>query len=185
MKHKIGVYSAFRTSNRNTRGHAMALVISKRLVTLLSLSVLLYGCGGGGSSSGAGGASISASSSGNGGSGCALPTVDIAGTWVVRSTASSNSCGEPVNPNTSTVQITQSGNNVSYFVQDLSQTFSGEICGDSFTVSGSYPEDGGTTTINALSGTFSSNSVSGTVSWSWSDGADSCSGTDTFVGNRL
>ena len=69
-------------------------------------------------------------------------------------------------------------------VRNVNRTFSGQICGNTLTWVGSYPEDGGTTTINLMTATISGNSFSSSSNWSWTDGVDSCSGTTSSVGTR-
>lgn len=98
------------------------------------------------------------------------------GIWYVTETSGSNSCGEPVGvKDYYSAQLSTSGSTVT-IVLDVG-TFYGTLSGNTLSWTGSYPEDGGTTTIN-LEVTIASDgkSVSGSSSWRWSDGYYSCSG---------
>ena len=126
------------------------------------------------------------STGGGGGDGDPDPPIaDISGTWSITETMGSNTCGEvPGSQNTYSITVTVSGNSVT--VVTPAGTFTGTIDGDQLEWTGSYPDDGGTTTINSMDLTVSANgsSVSGTTSWSWTDGTESCSGTTTVNGTR-
>jgi hypothetical protein len=75
---------------------------------------------------------------------------------------------------TRTVTVTQTGNTVELVADGI--TFTGSVGGAYYTLSASYPEDGGTTTMHFTFTLSSSTSGSGTVTWSWTDGTRSCNG---------
>jgi hypothetical protein len=112
--------------------------------------------------------------------------VNFAGTWSITTTNNANTCGDPTGvPESFNITVTQTGSSITV-VTDLPGVgpFSGTVSGNSVSWSGSYPESGGTTTITSLTATVSGNSLSGSSNWSWTDGIDSCSGSDTFTGTR-
>lgn len=108
---------------------------------------------------------------------CCAQTYDATGTWNYSTTNNWNNCGEPPDPDvTNTMTITQTGNSVTAVDNLTGRTYTGTVSGANYSVSATFPEDGGTTsdTINfALS---SNTSGSGTASWSWSGSGFSCSG---------
>jgi hypothetical protein len=75
---------------------------------------------------------------------------------------------------TTVVSITQSGDNVSVDIDG--QVFTGTVSDAAYTGTGSYPEDGGTTTVTVTFTLTSNSEGSGSVVWSWSDGMYSCNG---------
>lgn len=112
---------------------------------------------------------------------CNPPAGDYAGFWTV-SGADQGNCGDEGSWSGSGV-VTVDGNTMTGFPAG-GGVHSGQICGNILTVSTSYPEDGGTTTLS-FTATFSSNTaVSGSGSWSWSDGSSSCNGTTSFQGMK-
>ncbi len=112
------------------------------------------------------------------------PIGNIAGTWTISETADSS---DPTcSGNTSyDLVVAQSGNNLTV-TDPNGNVFTGTISGNSGSWTGSYPDDGGTTTINSLTATIASDcrSMSGNSKWSWTDGNSSCSGTTRFNGVR-
>lgn len=64
-------------------------------------------------------------------------------------------------------------------------TFTGTLNGTQGSWSGSYPEDGGTTT-EEFTVTFTSNNTmfNGGSTWTWSDGLGGCSGSSTITGSK-
>lgn len=107
---------------------------------------------------------------------------NFAGTWSISEVVDASDCGEGIYTTTYSITVTQSGSSIS--VVTPVGTFSGTVSGNSLSWTGSYPEDGGTTTIDSLTGNLSGSTISGTSSWSWTDGAFSCSGTTTWTGTR-
>jgi hypothetical protein len=102
------------------------------------------------------------------------PVADLSGTWNITEDGTSNCPGEESYHYEYSIVVTQSGNNLS--VSAPAGMFSGTINGNRVAWTGSYPEDGGTTTITAMQLTVSNdgNSLSGSSNWSWSDGSESC-----------
>ena len=107
------------------------------------------------------------------------PDFDLSGTWIVKETIlSATSVCVDEEGETSSYEITvkQEGNSLT--VTTPAGTFSGTISGDKVQWSGSYPDDGGTTTIAGMELTASSKSkLGGNTEWTWTDGNFSCSGT--------
>jgi hypothetical protein len=108
--------------------------------------------------------------------------LEVAGTWSITEVVStSGACSSGTDTYTATV--TQSGTSITVNIGGL--TYGGTLSGNSLSWSGSYPEDGGTTTTS-ISLTFASNSsLSGSSSWSWTDGMESCTGTSTISGSKV
>lgn len=107
---------------------------------------------------------------------------DITGTWSVSETVDATACGEGTQTDTWSMTATQTGNALT--VTTPVGTFTGTVSGSDVNWSGSFPEDGGTTTIS-LSATLSGgDDFAGTSTWSWTDGIDSCGGTSVFTGTR-
>ncbi|HHJ35282.1 MAG TPA: hypothetical protein ENJ87_05920 [Gammaproteobacteria bacterium] len=124
---------------------------------------------------------------GDAGSAGTIPPIgDMSGSWQI---SSSDSSSTPACDGVSvvlTATIVQSGNDL--MLTGLgSNSLNGSISGDQMTWAGSYPEDGGTTTISTSTSTITSdcNQFTGNDSWSWSDGTFSCSGTSQFTATRL
>lgn len=111
------------------------------------------------------------------------PPVDVAGTWNLTDTVGQNNCGDSGSSSYS-VEVTQNENALT--VSTPVGVFSGAINGNTVQWTGSFPEDGGTTTINSMTLTVSAdgNSLSGSSNWSWTDGSESCSGTTNTTGTR-
>lgn len=138
-------------------------------VVCLFLLALVSGCGGGGGSS-----STAADTT---------APMSIAGTWDIDDVIGSNSCGITVGyENIYSIMFTQNDNE--FTVESPVGTFSGRIEGNQFSWGGSFPEDGGTTTILSMDLTLASdgNRFNGTFSWSWTDGNTTCSGMTYTAG---
>jgi len=151
----------------NLEGHAMRNNLY--LLPILVLGLTLGGCGG----------------SSGGSDDPDDPIADVSGTWDITETMGSNSCDEvPGTINTYEVTVTMSGNSVT--VVTPVGTFTGTIDGDQLEWTGSYPEDGGTTTIENMDLTVSVNgsSLSGATNWSWTNGNINCSGVTSVSGVR-
>lgn len=121
------------------------------------------------------------SSSSSGGTQLQPPSTDLTGTWTITSGSPSNTCGDTnQSPIGGTVTVSQSGNTISSFmvnVGGISVDYSGTISGNSINVSATYSEDAGTVN-ESFTGTVQAddNTVTGSDTWTWSDGASSCSG---------
>lgn len=132
--------------------------------------------------------SLSACSSGGGdgeGDKTAAPIGDLRGTWSVSEVVNATDCGEGIyNDYYNLEVISQNGSSIT--VSNSIDQFTGTLSGNSLTWSGSYPEDGGTTSSNVgLTVAPSCNSLSGSARWSWSNGVDSCSGTSQVSATRV
>jgi uncharacterized lipoprotein YehR (DUF1307 family) len=134
------------------------------LMFMFSLIFVLAGCGGG--DGGSDGGSVNTS------------CVDVSGTWHTTWISDPTACGEMIAEESMNHVITQSGCNIT--VSDVKGTFNGTVNGNSLTWTGSYPDDGGTTT-STINLTFSSNALTGSGTWTWTNGAQSCSGTTTNI----
>ena len=144
------------------------------VLLLLSAAIFITNCGGGGGDK-------ESSTPAPAPTTCA----NVAGTWNTVEQVDGTACGEGNFTENNTYNVAQNGCNLT--VTDGSgNTFTGSINGNSGTWSGSFPEDGGTTTINSLSLTVSAdgNSFSGSSSWTWVGTNSSCSGTTNSTGTK-
>jgi hypothetical protein len=108
-------------------------------------------------------------------------TLDIAGTWTITENVDGTDCGDGTYTDTYDLSVSQNGSSITVGIGGL--TFSGTLNGSNLTWSGSFPEDGGTTSVNITATVASSgDSLSGSSTWGWSDGVESCAGTSTFTG---
>jgi len=126
---------------------------------------------------------VSCGGGGGGGQACAAPTQDVTGTWSVEDTSTSAECG--VEMTAYSLTALQIGSDITV-TDTTGRQYTGFICGDrveAYTPF-SYPEDGGTTTVQDLVFTVTGNALSGTSRWSWTDGSDACSGTSAFTATR-
>jgi fibronectin type 3 domain-containing protein len=105
----------------------------------------------------------------------------VAGTWAITESLTDN-CPDP-DVDEWTATVTQNGTSVTVSGGGVSR--SGTLNGNVLTWSGSYLEDGGTTTVSSLTLTFSGDTVTGNATWSWTDGSSSCSGTSAITGIRM
>jgi predicted outer membrane repeat protein len=118
-----------------------------------------------------------------GGDECAEPIGDVAGVWRMNSTVVIDDCGERENQ-TFRMAITRNGNGLTAVTPELE--FNGTICGNQIRMSGSFPEDEGTVTVNAtLDVSADGQSMEGSDTWTWTDGFESCSGSDSLSGTRI
>jgi len=111
----------------------------------------------------------------------------VAGTWTTTENVNATACGEGTYYQYYTYAVTQSGCNITVVPQGTTLQFSGTVNGNQLSWSGSYPESGGTTTINSLTLTVSAdgNTFTGSSSWTWrSSGGSTCSGTTQVIGTR-
>ena len=119
---------------------------------------------------------------GDNGGDCAEP-VDVAGEWEMTSTVVSDNC-DGRTFQAFRMKITQDGNALTAEAPEL--TFSGTICGNQIQMKGSFPEDDGTVTVNAtLNVSAEGDSMQGSDNWTWTDGSESCSGSDSLSGTRI
>jgi hypothetical protein len=108
---------------------------------------------------------------------------DATGTWTYSTT---NNWVNPGNAEctaeqneSGSVAITQNGNSVT-LVGD-GKTYTGTVNGETYAVSASYPEEGGTVTENIYFTLSSGTSGSGSFTWSWSAGSWWCNGGGDFT----
>lgn len=138
---------------------------------LVPAVILLAGCGG--DEDDGGGLTCQV------GSACA----DVAGNWLVGGTVNGTACGDGTYTEPTVLYtITQSGCSISATVNGA--TFAGGVNGSSVCWSGSFPDEGGTTTFTSMSVTVSGDSLTGSVGWTWAGGGQSCSGTTAISGTR-
>ena len=117
------------------------------------------------------------------GAGCAEPAADAAGMWAMTATVVSDNCDGRTSQ-TFRMKITQDGNALTAVTYQL--TFSGTICGNQIQMKGSFPEDDGTVTVNTtLNVSAEGGSMQGSDNWTWTDGSESCSGSDSLSGTRV
>jgi len=133
-------------------------------------------------------AGILASGGGGGGDGNGEdPIGNVEGTWTITETITNATgvCAESIG-STDSYQLEASQNGNELTVVTPGGTFTGTLSGDQIEWSGSYPEEGGTTTINSMDVTVAAdcNSISGSTTWSWSGQGESCTGTTSVSGTR-
>jgi hypothetical protein len=130
------------------------------LVTLvfgLALSIAFVACGGEGV-------------------GCAEPAADAAGQWEMTATPIEDSCDNDLTPYKFWVTIMQEGNSLT--AQTPEGTMTGTICGDQIRMSGS--------SVNLeLTVSADGDSVEGSDTWTWTDGVQSCGGSESLSGTRI
>jgi hypothetical protein len=107
-------------------------------------------------------------------------TYDATGTWDVTETDVEDSCDPNVQPETSTITITQSGNDVT-MVDDEGNTFTGTANGSYYTLYGEFLEQGETTKVDVTFVLSSSTAGSGSFSVTWTDGVNWCEGGALFT----
>lgn len=130
-----------------------------------------------GGTAGTGGTGGTAGTGGTGGE-----PVDVAGVWNMTATVVSDSCGGS-GSNTYQVTITQSGNALT--AQLRGGFLSGTINGNRIDLSGTVSEGGGTTTVSmTLTVSADGRSMQGSDDWSWTDGSQNCSGSDSLSGTH-
>jgi hypothetical protein len=104
---------------------------------------------------------------------------DATGTWTYTETSAWDNC-DPAQPESGTVTVTQTGNYVE-LVDGEGHTFTGTVSGSTYTLSGTYPEDFGTTSEDIIFTLSSDTSGSGTSSWTWTGSGGPCNGGSVFT----
>ena len=114
----------------------------------------------------------------------ATDPVDPAGAWLFtfKNTIATGVCSEEVgNESSGTVTIVKTGSAPPYQIvaSGFNGSASNQLTGtfdskNKLVISGSYPEDGGTTTTTHTLTATSANAMSGTENWSWSGGGGTC-----------
>lgn len=110
---------------------------------------------------------------------------DLTGRWFVTEIDFSD-CDDSLEPRIITWDVVQNGSNVTITAVGSNFALSGTIFGNTLNLQGSFPQDGGTTTVTSGNITVDStgNSISGSNIWNWSDGFDFCSGSTSLSGSR-
>lgn len=142
------------------RLHKFGLIFYASLLVVL---LTAYGCGGGSG-------------------GDAATPADFSGTWETTEIDDATDCGEGVITESRTYTVTQDGANITV-ADAFGNVFTGTVDGNYISWTGSYPEEGGTTTIT-IDVTISGDTITGTAAWTWL-GTTTCSGTTEISGNRL
>lgn len=143
----------------------------KRSLFLMGVAMFLFtaiSCGGGGDGGG------------NNDDTC----VDVAGKWEMTEVVDATNCGEGTYTEYTTYTVTQNGCNITVVPgSNTDLRFNGTVKGNHISWTGSWPEEGGTTTAK-INVTINADSISGSASWSWTDGTERCSGTTQLTGTR-
>ena len=158
----------------------MRRILSRSLgILVLSAFPWMGACGGGG---GDGGSSVPGAPAPT--PGCSQ-SFSLSGVWTVDEDAVSPDpdCTDSFSYS---LTFTQSGSSVAA-TDTNGRTYNGTYCHPTVQtgVPFSYPEDGGTTTVTALTITvLSANSMTFSSSWTWVGPGGSCSGTSTGTASR-
>lgn len=112
--------------------------------------------------------------------------LNVSGTWTVIETSGANTCEDPVGVEGLPYEMTLTQVGSTLTVINPAGTFTGTLTGDIISWTGSFLEEGGTTTLTGVALTVdgTENNFSGSVDWTWSDGSFTCTGTTTAVGSR-
>ena len=110
----------------------------------------------------------------------AQATYDATGTWDVTDTYVWDSCYPNAQPETSTVTITQTGNDGTLVNED-GNTFTGTVSGTYNNLYGEFLDQGGTRKIYVTFTLSSSTSGNGSYYWEWTDGVNWCEGAGLFT----
>jgi hypothetical protein len=101
-------------------------------------------------------------------------TYDATGTWSFSTSNCWNNCGDQNTNETGSINIIQTGNSVTAIRDGIDYT--GTVNGAFYTMSATYPEEGGTTEETVTFTLSSATSGSGSITWTWSQGGYSCNG---------
>ena len=148
--------------------HSLATLRAALPLAALVTSLALTACGGGGDDDSSDPAAV-----------------DVAGTWKVTEVITSNCPGEAHLTRSYRAVVTQDGTALS--VKTPAGTFAGEIHGYTVGWSGSYAEDGGTTSISdmKLTANAGGSAFEGSSRFSYAGGSGSCAGSTQSSGTRL
>lgn len=110
--------------------------------------------------------------------------VDFAGTWSTVQYEDGTDCGEGFYTFYEEYTVMQNG--CDFTIATDTGTYTGTVVGDRVSWTGSFPEEGGTTTAT-INLTITGDSISGSRNWTWADdySAYTCSGTTDITGTRL
>jgi hypothetical protein len=119
--------------------------------------------------------------------------VSMTGTWQIVETiteASGVCAGSIGDVDTYTIEVDQDGNDLTVTVgndggQAAGEVFTGTVSGDEVDWTGSFPSDGGITTVKSTDITASNTSLNGTANWEWTDGSDTCTGKTQIAGTKI
>ena len=122
--------------------------------------------------------------------------VDPAGVWtfgIVVTVATGACAGEEGESSANAITITKTGSEPPYaitatgFLGDPGNTLTGTFYADNrLVLSGSYSEDGGTTSPSYELVAVSNNRMEGTEDWNWTGASGSCPGSQSIVtANRI
>lgn len=111
------------------------------------------------------------------------PEGGVQGNWAIEALEDATNCGEGTSSYSLSARVEQSGTTLTVTIDGTDYT--GSLSGSTGTWTGSYDDDGGTTT-ETYTVTFANenSTLSGGSTWTWTDGASSCSGTVTVTGTR-
>jgi hypothetical protein len=154
------------------------------------LALGLMACSEAGGNGGEGGSAGVAGEGGQGGGGvgghggtCGTP-LDVAGGWLITATPIEDTCDGDLSSYMFLVTITQDGSALAG--QAFGAVFPGTICGDQIEMGGSFAEYGETTTVNIqLTVSAEGNSLDGSDTWNWTDGVESCGGSESLSGTLI
>jgi hypothetical protein len=136
---------------------------------VLTLAACSGGGGGGGGSSSSGGTSTAPAA--------VAQVPDLSGRWNASETGTSTCANQTSYVDNYEVTLAQSGQNLT--VTTPFGTFSGVVDASDASWAGSFAENGGTTTITALTLSWNNDftRLSGSASWDWVNGSQTCSGS--------
>ncbi len=157
-----------------------SVLLRSRSLLLLSLIALVGACGGGGGDGGSSGPPGAPAPT----PGCSQP-FSISGAWTVQEDAESSDI-DCTDSFSYTLTFVQSGSAV-VATDTNGRNYNGTYCHPSIQtgVPFSYAEDGGTTTVTALTITVvNANLATFSSSWTWVGPGGSCSGTSTGTATR-
>lgn len=174
---------------------------------LLSIAILsLAACGGGGGgnnstsstpqpvtpssalSSSSSSSSITSSSSpsslpeSSSSSSSSSATANLSGTWQVLAADDGSECGEGISSYTTNYTVVHTDNSLRVTVDN--NTYTGTVSGKRLIWSGSYEEDGGTTTLS-VTADIDGETIQGSSRWTYRYEDEFCNGTTQFSGSRI
>lgn len=151
---------------------------------ILSLLLAACGGGGGGGDGDTGSGEVDGSNDISSGGDSEPESLDSTGNWTVVSQVDGTECGEDSYTETQSLEIEQSDSSLTVTDSD-GNVFTGAVDDRDLEWSGSFPEDGGTTTLD-LSATLDADGTgfagSSTFSFESDDGSINCNGSSTFEG---
>lgn len=109
---------------------------------------------------------------------------DVSGSWEVTTRVDKTECGEGVDTEKLTLELTQRGCSVEMPVS-MTQSIKGTVSGKTVTLKGSYDSMG--TITKDLKLTVDGDAITGGGKWTWSNKTlgESCGGSEKISGKRL